>query len=168
MCLLFFLFPDKQDASKAVQDFIQEDISIKQIHALARQGVNLDGLPVAAPNQRRDMHSKAEYSLWNSNLALFFIALFICIIAFLYSNYPLMFASLALMSITYLIGDYYLTKPTIHLSNFHAAFEHNEILLMVDVPKAQVRKIEQLMSHKNPSASEEGISWTPADLSMSV
>lgn len=59
-------------------------------------------------------------------------------------------------------------KPTIHLSGFHAAFRHDEILLMVDVPKDQVALIEQILHNKNPSASEEGISWTPSDLSMNV
>jgi len=31
-----------------------------------------------------------------------------------------------------------------------------------------VAKIEQIVHNKSPSASEEGISWTPADLSMHV
>lgn len=39
-------------------------------------------------------------------------------------------------------------KPTIHLSGFHAAFQHDEILLMVDVPKDQVALIEQILHNK--------------------
>ncbi|RKZ90288.1 MAG: hypothetical protein DRQ43_11485, partial [Gammaproteobacteria bacterium] len=62
---LFFLFPNTSDAKKAVQNLVQENISIKQMHSLSKPGVNLDGLPVSAPNQRRDMHTKIENSLWN-------------------------------------------------------------------------------------------------------
>ncbi|MCW8929591.1 MAG: hypothetical protein OQL19_05055 [Gammaproteobacteria bacterium] len=165
---LFFLFPNRADAKKAVQDLVQENISIKQMHSLSKPGVDLSGLPVSAPNQRRDMHTKIENSLWNFNLGTFFIALFILVLSFISSNYFLVIASLVVMIATYSIGYYYLTKPTIHLSGFHAAFQHNEILLMVDVPKNQVAKIERIIHNKNPSGSEEGISWTPADLSMNV
>ncbi|RKZ96145.1 MAG: hypothetical protein DRQ43_04610 [Gammaproteobacteria bacterium] len=165
---LFFLFPNTADAKKAVQDLVQENISIKQMHSLSKPGVNLDGLPVSAPNQRRDMHTKIENSLWNFNLGTFFVALFVLLISFISANYFFVAAALLVMAATYSIGYYYLTKPTIHLSGFHAAFQHNEILLMVDVPKDQVAKIEQIVHNKSPSASEEGISWTPADLSMNV
>ena len=165
---LFFLFPDAADAKKAVQDLIEENISIKQMHSLSKPGVNLEGLPVSAPNQRRDMHTKIENSLWNFNLGIFFIALFVLVMAVIAANYFLAAISLLVMAATYTIGYYYLTKPTIHLSGFHAAFQHNEILLMVDVPKDQVAFIEHIVHNKNPSASEEGISWTPSDMSMNV
>ncbi|MFK5891980.1 MAG: hypothetical protein QM504_02025 [Pseudomonadota bacterium] len=165
---LFFLFPNTTDAKKAVQDLLQEKITIKQMHTLSKPGVNLDGLPVCAPNQRRDMHTKIENSLWNFNLSIFFIALFILVMAFISSNYFLAVTSFLVMAATYSIGYYYLTKPTIHLSGFHAAFQHNEILLMVDVPKNQVGLVEKIVHDKNPSGLEEGISWTPADLSMNV
>ncbi len=165
---LFFLFPSIAEARKAVQDLIQEDISIKQMHSLSRPGVDLEGLPISAPNQRRDMHAKIEDSLWNFNLGIFFIALFVLIVSFISANYFLVVISLLVMLATYAIGYYYLTKPTIHLSGFHAAFQHNEILLMVDVPKNKVAQIEQIIHNKNPSASEEGISWTPSDLSMNI
>ena len=165
---LFFLFPDCKEAKKAVESLIQENISIKQMHALAKPGMDLEGLPVCAPNQRRDMHTKIENTLWNLNLSLFFVALFILAMSFISSNYFVMFGSLVVMTATYWTGYHYLTKPTIHLSGFHAAFQHNEILLMVDIPKDQVSRVEHIISHKNPSASEEGISWTPSDLSMNV
>ncbi len=165
---LFFLFPNKEDTKKAVQDLIRENISSKQMHSLSRPGVNLEGLPVSAPNQRRDMHTKIEDTLWGFNLGTFFTALIILLLSVISANYLLTAASLVVMIATYSTGYYYLTKPTIHLSGFHAAFQHNEILLMVDVPKDQVAKVEQILHHMCPSASEEGISWTPADLSMNV
>ena len=114
------------------------------------------------------MHTKIENTLWNFNLGTFFTALVILIMSFISANYWLAAASLVVMLTTYWSGYYYLTKPTIHLSGFHAAFQHDEILLMVDVPKQQVALIEELVHRKSPSASEEGISWTPADLSMNV
>ncbi len=165
---LFFLFPNIENAKKAVQDLIQENINIKQIHSLSRPGVNLEGLPTSAPNQQRDMHTKIEDTLWSLNLGIFFTALVILLMSIISGNYFLATMSLIVMVATYSTGYYYLTKPTIHLSGFHAAFQHNEILLMVDVPKTQVAKIEQILHDKNPSASEEGISWTPSDLSMNV
>ncbi|MCU7940654.1 MAG: hypothetical protein KZQ64_11625 [gamma proteobacterium symbiont of Bathyaustriella thionipta] len=167
-CRLFFLFHDTRDAKKAVAILTQKNISITQMRTLAKPGVNLEGLPVSAPDQRRDMHTKIESFLWNFNLSLFFIALYILAMSFIFSNYFLMFGSLVVMTATYWTGYHYLTKPTIHLSGFHAAFEHNEILLMVDILKEQISQVEDIISHKNPSASKEGISWTPSDLSMNV
>ena len=165
---LFFLFPNTTDAKKAVDDLIRENIGINQMHSLSKPGMNLNGLPVSAPNQRHDMHTKIENTLWNFNLGLFFIALFVLLLSFISDNYYLVTTSLLLMLVTYSIGYYYLTKPTMHLSYFHAAFQHNEILLMVDVPKDQVSHIEHIVNNKNPSASEEGISWTPGNLSMNI
>ncbi len=165
---LFFLFPNTEEAKQAVEVLTQENISIRQMHTLSKPGVNLDGLPASAPNQQRDMHTKIENTLWNFNLGTFFTALVILVFSFISANYWLAAASLVVMLTTYWSGYYYLTKPTIHLSGFHAAFQHDEILLMVDVPKQQVTQIEELVHRKSPSASEEGISWTPADLSMNV
>jgi hypothetical protein len=165
---LFFLFPDKKTTQKAVNDLVQEKIKIKQMHTLSKAGVDLKGLPAAAPNQQRDMHTKIENILWNSNLVIFFIALFVLISSLISNNFFVAGVSLFIMLSTYAFGYYYLTKPTVHLVDFHAAFEHNEILLMVDVPKYQVAKIERIVCGKNPSALEEGISWTPSDLSFNV
>lgn len=165
---LFFLFPNTKDAKKAVHNLILEDISVKQMHALSKPGVNLAGLPAPAPNQRRDMHTKIEHILWNFNLCIFFTALVVLTSSFISTHYYLSAISLVVMAATYWTGYYYLTEPTIHLSGFHAAFEHNEILLMIDVPKNQISKIEQILHSKAPSALEEGISWTPSDLSMNI
>lgn len=67
---LFFLFPDRKAALKAVNDLIQEKITLKQMHTLSKPGINLKGLPVSAPNQQRDMHTKIENTLWNLNLGI--------------------------------------------------------------------------------------------------
>lgn len=99
---------------------------------------------------------------------MFFVALCFLIISFISSNYLIAAVSLLVMIATYSTGYYYLTKPTIHLSGFHAAFQHNEVLLMDDVPKQQVTLIEKNIYNKNPSASEEGISWTPSNLSINI
>ncbi|MFK5986703.1 MAG: hypothetical protein QM479_14945 [Pseudomonadota bacterium] len=165
---LFFLFPDKLQTQKAVDNLIMHNIHTKQMHVLSKPGVDLQGLPLPSPNQRRDMHTKIEDTLWYSNLGLFFIALFISINAYFSANYYLMVVSFIVMVLCYSMGYYYLTKPTIHLDGFHAAFAHGEILLMVDVPKNQVADIEHLVQHNSPAASEEGISWTPSDFSMKV
>ncbi len=165
---LFFLFPNKEDAQKAVQNLMSIKISLRQMHVLSKPGANLEGLPAPSPNQRRDMHTKIEDTLWNLNLGIFFTALIIFVASFINANFILCAIAFLVMAATYWTGYYYLTKPTIHLSGFHAAFEHNEILLMVDIPKNQISTVERVVHNKCPSASEEGISWTPSDLSMNV
>ncbi len=47
----------------------------ERIHALARDGMDLSGLPAATPRQRQDAGWKLEWTLWRANLALFFVAL---------------------------------------------------------------------------------------------
>jgi hypothetical protein len=165
---IFYLFPNKTETQKAVNELLDAKLSIHQMHVLSRPDIDLEGLPASAPNQQRDTHTKIENSLWNLNLVIFFVALFVLVISFISVSYWWASAALSVMIATYWAGYYYLTKPTIHLAGFHAAFEHSEILLMVDVPKHKVAEIEQLLSKKNPSALEEGISWTPSDLSMNV
>ncbi len=165
---LFFLFPDVKEAKKAVHSLMQEGITTKQMHTLSRSGINLDDLPSSAPNQKLDMHTKIENILWNMNLGIFVIALLVLVSAINAGNNFLFITTLLIMTATYWTGYFYLKKPTIHLSDFHAAFAHNEILLMVDVPKDQVVHIEKIIHNKIPAASEEGISWTPSNLSMNI
>ncbi len=64
-----------------------------------------------------------------------------------------------IMAGTFLGGLYFTHVPNIHLNEFRDAFVHGEILLMVDVSKAQVAKIEDLVHQHHPDATIGGIGW---------
>ena len=78
-----------------------------------------------------------------------------------------MAAALAVMVTTF-IGGLLFTQylPHTHLGNFHAALARGEILVMVDVPKDQVHRVEQFIHAHYPEAYDGGISWTAETLGL--
>jgi hypothetical protein len=165
---LFFLFPDKGHAREVVQKLKNNDVAVDHIHALAKPGVDLDGLPIASRQQKNDMHSTLEKVLWNSNLLIFFIALLALIFALFVGNTGLTFFTAWLMILTFAAGSYYIHKPSIHLSEFQAAFKHGEILLMVDVPKDRMVEIEKIVHEHHPEVEDGGVSWTPGNMALQI
>jgi hypothetical protein len=49
--------------------------------------------------------------------------------------------------------------PNVHLSEFTDAIHHREILLMVDVPVAQVAQVEKRVHRHHPEAVAGGVGW---------
>jgi len=77
---LFFLFPDSRHAGAVVNELQAQGIQRKFIHAVAGRGGDLSGLPAASHSQQQDIGSRVESFLWDSNLALFFAALFVTLV----------------------------------------------------------------------------------------
>ena len=48
-----------------------------------------------------------------------------------------------------------------HLDEFHAALQHGELLLVVDVSRDCVEDVEELMRRRHPEAVTGGSAWTP-------
>ena len=48
-----------------------------------------------------------------------------------------------------------------HLDAFHAALQHGELLLVVDVSRDCVEDVEELMRRRHPEAVTGGSAWTP-------
>jgi hypothetical protein len=158
---LYFLLPDAAHARTAVTKLETNGIERKYTHVIAAQGIDLNGLPLASPEQRKDRGARFETIFWDGNLVLFFLALMAIIVLILMSVSGVWLLVPASIMLTTFIAGVEFTKyiPNVHLSEFTDALHHQEILLMVDVPVGRVARIEKLIRHNHPEAVTGGVGW---------
>jgi hypothetical protein len=157
---LYFLFPDTAQSRIAVEDLTWHGIGKRHIHAVARAGVALEGLPKASEWQRRDLLHHLERIWWNTNLAVFFLALLGLVIGVLSAATAWSVAMIALMIATLVLGVLETGLPSVGLGELRDALRHGEVLLLVDVPQASVADIESFLHSRHPTATLGGVSWT--------
>ena len=157
---LYFLFPDAVQARPAVEDLAWHGIGKRHIHAVARAGVALDGLPKASALQRRDLLHHLERIWWNTNLAVFFLALLGLLIGVLSAATAWSLAMLALLIATLVLGILETGLPNVGLEEQRDALRHGEVLLLVDVPQTHVADVETFLHSRHPAATLGGVSWT--------
>lgn len=164
---LYFLFPDTVTAQRAVADLTANGVDTRQIHTVARDRVDVSGLPPATVAQRRDVLCRIERGLWNCNLALFALAVVMLVAGWALGNTLAAVLGLVIMLLTFSGGALFaLRVPSVHLDEFRAALAHGEILLMVDVSRDCVESIEELMLRVHPEAVPGGSSWTPGAMGI--
>jgi len=163
---LFYMFPDKESVTRVVKELRQKKIPASQMHTIAQPGRDISDLPQATTWQKEDMHSKVESYAWNFNLLLFFgmLITFIYSLSFEASTWAIL--SAVIMFGCVFAGYQYIHIPSLKLNEFRAAFQHGEILLMVDLPRNQLKCIDDFIQHHHAEAVEGGVSWTPADSKM--
>ncbi len=157
---LYFLFPDAAQARTAVTDLPSHGIGKRHIHAVARAGVDLEGLPRASEWQRRDLLHQLERIWWNTNLAVFFLALLGLLIGVLDAAPAWSVAMLAVMIATLVLGVLETGLPNVGLDELRDALRHGEVLLLVDVPEERVADTENFLHSRHPTATPGGVSWT--------
>ena len=158
---LYFLLPNAELAQRVINELHPLGVLNRDIHAVSHEGMPMPFLPVATENQIEDKAHLIEDVLWKANLLLFFVAL----VAFIYSvSSGFWFYSgicLLVMLVAFIAGDLFaLNIPHIKMNEFQHAIKHNEILLMVDVPKSRVAEIEDRIHRHHPAAYEGGSSWS--------
>ena len=158
---LYFLFPDSAHARTVVNELEAQGIRRKFIHAIAGRGGELGDLPAATRNQQQNIGSRVENILWGSNLAIFFAALLVMIVILLLQiEWYWLLLPVLLMLATFLTGLEFVSHiPNVQLAEFQDAMQHREILLMIDVPAAQVANVEDLVHRHHPEAVTGGVGW---------
>lgn len=158
---LYFLFPDAQHAGIVVDELERYGIDRRFMHTIAGKGGDPGRLPVATQNQKLDLGARIERFLWGGNLALFFTALFaVFAILLMRVEWYWLLLPIGLMLISFLMGLEFATHvPNVHLSEFHDAMRHHEILLMIDVPVWRTARVEQLVKKYHPEAVAGGVGW---------
>lgn len=158
---LYFLLPDTGHTHTVVDELETSGIDRSHMHVVAAPDIDLAGLPVATRNQRKDLGSRLETLLWDSNLALFFIALLVLVIlAVMQVSWYWLLLPAAVMLVTFFSGEEFTRLiPNVHLSEFTDAIQHREILLLVDVPVGQVARVEDLVLKHHPEAVAGGVGW---------
>jgi hypothetical protein len=158
---IYFAIPDASHARRIVSELQAAGIDRSRIHASARQGVDLTGLPGATEPQRGDRGRFLEGLFWNGNLALFAAAAAGLVIAGFAGSVPGAIGASVVMLATLAAGNWFSVRlPHAHIGDLRVPLEHGEVVLMVDVPKSRVREIEQRVSRCHPEAEVGGVGWT--------
>lgn len=158
---IYWLIPDVASAQRTVNELLLARVPIKKIHCVGRESTSLSNLHPANVLQTTDVIYAAELGLLLGGTLGVVAGLLVAM------YYPLGFKSMewgvvailgvvgALMGAwsSSLIG---ISVPSHRLSRFKAAIERGEILLMVDVPSLQVKRIEALLQASHPEAHFEG------------
>jgi len=158
---LYFLLPDTGHTRTVVDELETGGVERRHMHVMAAPDVDLEGLPAATRNQRKDLGARLETLLWDGNLVLFFIALLtLIVLAILQVSWYWLLLPVAVMLTTFFSGvEFTRHIPNVHLSEFADAIHHREILLMVDVPVGQVARVEDLVRRHHPEAVAGGVGW---------
>jgi hypothetical protein len=157
---LCFLALDIQHARQVVDDLRSDGVPEKHIYALAKYGTDMENLPDAGP-EADDFLPAYKRGLELGGTAGLLVGL--TAIAFPPSGI-VVGGGLALLIglwgagvgglLTGLAGAAF---PSSRLSEFKSAIGQGQILIMVDVPKADVEKYETLIKRLEPHVTVEGI-----------
>jgi hypothetical protein len=157
---IYFSFPGREIALQAVQEFEKFRIPKRHIHTIAREGVDIAGLPESTLRQRTDAVARIEQLFWNLNLVFFFLLLGLAAVSLAVDAYGWALGFLLLMAISLFSGHYFASHiPRTHLSELQTSLRHGEILLLVDVPKWKVALVDKGIRKQLPETHCAGVSW---------
>jgi len=155
------LFPQRAAVEQAVIELQGIGVPRKNLHTIAKQGIDISGLPKATLRQKTDIGAKVEAYFWNLNLIVFFSAFLVMIAALIASNMTAALLSACIMFATFIAGYYFASHvPHAHLDECSSAIKHGEILLLVDVPVWKLKKAELLIHKLHPDMLLGGVTWT--------
>ena len=156
---LYFLLPSVNLSQQVVNELHALGIQDRYIHALSHQGMPMQFLPVATEEHKKDLAQHVENFIWKANIILFFVSMATLIYSVVAGSLLYSIISLSIMLMSFIAGDFYARYiPHAHISDFKNAIQHNEILIMVDVPKYRVAEIENCVHKHHPAAIEGGSS----------
>jgi hypothetical protein len=158
---LYFAFPTTSQARCALSDLQDAGIPASYMHAVAKAGTDLAGLPRATAGQKNDQVWRLERLFWYGNLGVFALAaLGLTAALFAWSTAGIV-VSLAVILGTFVAGERFAVKlPHAHLADVRVPLEHGEVVLLVDVPVRRVREIEHLVAERHPEVGVGGVGWT--------
>ena len=131
------------------------------MHAVAKPGTDLSGLPRATEGQKHDQVWRLERLFWYAKLGVFALAA-LGLTAAVFAWSPAgMVASVLVLLATFIAGERFAVKlPHAHLADLRVPLEHGEVVLLVDVPFQRVREIEHLVAERHPEIGVGGVGWT--------
>ena len=158
---LYLTFPTSSQAARAVADLQGAGVRRDHMHAVAKPGTDLSGLPRATEGQKHDQVWRLERLFWYGNLGVFALAaLGLATAVFAWSPSG-MVASVLVLLAAFIAGERFAVKlPHAHLADLRVPLEHGEVVLLVDVPFQRVREIEHLVAERHPETGVGGVGWT--------
>lgn len=157
---LYFLLPDLASAHRVVDALLLKRVEERNIHLLAKRGTPLEDLPAASVAQRSDLIPALERGVAVGGATGALAGL----VAVAVPPAGLVLGGGAVLGLAVagagfgawastLMG---ISTPNSQIKQFEAAIERGEILAMVDIPKARVAEIEELLREHHPEVEIGG------------
>ena len=158
---LYLTFPNSDQARQASDELEHDGLKREQMHAMSSEGGNLEGLPPSSSEQQHDRVWFYEQLYWNSNLALFAVALVGFIVALYSGATGWAIFTAAIMLFTFLSGNYFASElPHAHLNEMVEPMQHGDVVLMVDLPADQVARVDHAVARRHPEVRGHVVGWT--------
>ena len=157
---IYFLLPDVDVARKIVDELLLSRIAEKDIHVIAKEGTEMADLPEASLAQKSDVIPAFERGIAVGGAT----GLLAGVAAVTFPPAGLVLGGGALLGIA-LAGTGFgalmstmigVSAPNSRHAQFEEAIKNGELLMLVDVPKARVDEIEELVKQHHPEADIEG------------
>lgn len=157
---IYFLLPDVEVARKVVDELLLARIDVHHIHVIAREGTAMMDLPEASIAQKSDVVSALERGIAVGGAT----GLLAGVVAVSFPPAGLVMGGGALLGfalagtgfgawLSTMIG---VSVPNTHHRQFEEAVKQGELLMLVDVPKARVVEIEEMVKQHHNDVDIEG------------
>ena len=157
---IYFLIPDLQTANKVTDELLLARIEERHIHVIAREGTKLGDLPKASLLQTSDVIPAVERGLAVGGVT----GILAGVAAVTFPPAGLALGGGAILATALAgsgIGAWLSSMIGVDVMNsqitqFEDAIKKGELLFLVDVPKARVHEIEEMVKSHHPEADVEG------------
>jgi hypothetical protein len=157
---LYFLVPNVDSAKQIVDELLLARVEERHIHVIAKEGTPMQDLPEATLAQSSDVVPAFERGLAVGGAT----GILAGVVAVTFPPAGLVLGGGAVLGIALagagfgalastMIG---VSAPNSRLKKFEEAVEAGELLMLIDVPKDKVAKIEELIVGHHPEAEIEG------------
>ena len=157
---IYFLVPDIETARQIVNQLLLARIEERRIHILAKRGTPLEELPEATMLQKSDFVPATQRGLALGGLVgslAGLVAVALNPSAAVIGGGIILASSLSGAGVgAWLSGMVGLNVGNTRLKQFENAIENGKLLMMLDVPRARVEEISQLVKTHFPKAELEG------------
>lgn len=157
---IYFLVPDLDSAAKVTDELLLARIDEKHIHVIAKEGTELGELPKASLLQTSDVIPALERGLAVGGAT----GILAGVAAVTFPPAGVVLGGGAILATALLgsgVGAWMSSMIGVDVKNrriaqFEQALDQGEILFLVDVPKARVDEIENMVKRHHPDADIEG------------
>jgi hypothetical protein len=157
---LYYLFPDSAHAKGLQHELSTLALPGLSVHTVVNRQTEFSGGEDVHTLQETDRDYFLEWLIWRINLVIFFLALLVFVVWAVVSPSLYLVLPLAVMALSFAAGLLFsLRVPNVHWDEFRHAVPHGEVLMMVDIPAAEVSKVDQHIHRLHPEAVTGGVGW---------
>jgi len=155
---LYFLLPDLETTHTVVNELLLARIEERHMHVIAKEGTPMEDLPEASLLQKSDFIPAMQrgVALGGATGALAGLAAMAIPGLVIAGGLVLAMGISGAGMGAWLGGMIGLDVENTRLKKFETAINNGEILMLVDVPKDRIDKIEDLVKKHHPEADLEG------------